>query len=172
MNDQIENSGTLYEKYLPVLQDLIVDYGLKLMAAIAIIIMGFWVAGTVSRAIAKGMSKHDIDPSLSGFTQSIISAIIKVGVVLAAAQQFGIAMTSFIAILGAAGLAIGMALSGTLQNFAGGFMILLLRPFKVGDFIETQGYMGTVKEIQIFHTVLLTGDNKRVIIPNAPISNG
>ncbi|MCB0737696.1 MAG: mechanosensitive ion channel [Bacteroidetes bacterium] len=169
---QAQNSDSLLEKYVPLFQDMILEYGLKLIAAIAIIVIGFWISGRIGGMIAKTMRRREIDESLIGFTKGIIGAIIKIGAVLAAAQQFGIATTSFVAILGAAGLAIGMALSGTLQNFAGGFMILLLRPFKVGDFIETQGHMGTVKEIQIFHTVMLTGDNKRIIIPNAPIANG
>lgn len=151
---------------------VMVSYGMNLVMALVILIVGFWIAGAIGKAVAKTMRKRDVDESLAGFTKGLVSGLVKVAVVLVAIQKFGIEVTSFIAILGAAGLAIGMALSGTLQNFAGGFMILLLKPYKVGDFIETQGHSGVVRDIQIFHTIMTTGDNKKIIIPNAPIANG
>ncbi|MEE4260418.1 MAG: mechanosensitive ion channel domain-containing protein, partial [Bacteroidales bacterium] len=118
------------------------------------------------------MNKRNLDESLKPFLLSMISILLKVMLVISVLAMVGIQMTSFIAILGAAGLAVGLALSGTLQNFAGGVMILIFKPFKVGDFIDAQGYMGTVTEIQIFITILLTPDNKTIIIPNGPLSTG
>jgi small conductance mechanosensitive channel len=118
------------------------------------------------------MSKSKTETSLISFLESLISITLKILVIISAMGMIGIEMTSFIAILGAAGLAVGMALSGTLQNFAGGVIILILKPFKVGDFIEAQGYLGTVKEISIFTTMLNTVDKKLIIIPNGPLSTG
>ena len=118
------------------------------------------------------MDKRKMDESLKPFLLSILSILLKVLLFISVLTMVGVQMTSFIAILAAAGLAIGMALSGTLQNFAGGVMILIFKPFRVGDFIDAQGYMGAVKEIQIFITILTTPDNKTVIIPNGGLSNG
>jgi small conductance mechanosensitive channel len=116
------------------------------------------------------MNKRDVDESLKPFFISLINVTLKALLVISVMGMLGIEMTSFIAILGAAGLAVGMALSGTLQNFAGGVMILIFKPFKVGDFIDAQGHMGSVKEIQIFNTILTTPDNKTIIIPNGGLS--
>jgi small conductance mechanosensitive channel len=118
------------------------------------------------------MDKSKLDVSLTTFLKSMIDILLKVLLIISVMGMMGIQMTSFIAILGAAGLAVGMALSGTLQNFAGGVMILIFKPFKVGDFINAQGYSGVVKEIRIFVTVLTTPDNKTIFIPNGPLSNG
>lgn len=154
------------------IMDLVVDYGIKLATAIVILIIGFWIAGIVTSNTKKIIEKRGMSPELKGFLGGIVSALLKVAVVIAALGQLGIEMTSFIAILGAAGLAVGMALSGTLQNFAGGVMLLIFKPFKLGDFVEMQGHAGTVKEIQIFQTTLMTPDNRKIIIPNAPVSTG
>ncbi len=151
---------------------IILSKGVSLLIAVAILVLGFWTAKLISRTIRKGMKKGDLDPGLISFISSLVSAILKVLVIITAMSQLGIEMTSFVAILGAAGLAIGMAFSGTLSNFAGGVMILIFKPFKVGDFIEAQGEIGTVKEIQIFNTFLSTNDNKTVILPNGPLANG
>ena len=118
------------------------------------------------------MQKQNYDPALQSFLGSLIGMVLKVLVVISALGTLGIEMTSFVAILGAAGLAIGMALSGTLQNFAGGVMILIFKPFKVGDWIDAQGHSGTVNEIQIFNTILKSPDNKTIIIPNGGLSTG
>jgi len=118
------------------------------------------------------MEKRDVEPSLKTFIISLISAMLKILLVISVLGMLGVEMTSFIAILGAAGLAVGLALSGTLQNFAGGVLILLFKPFKVGDFIDAQGFMGSVREIQIFNTVLKTPDNKTIIIPNGGLATG
>jgi small conductance mechanosensitive channel len=154
------------------LYKIIVSKSVTLLIAIAIIVVGFWVAKFISKGIRKAMQKGDLDAGLVSFISSLVSAILKVLVVITAMTQLGIEMTSFVAILGAAGLAIGMAFSGTLSNFAGGVMILVFKPFKVGDFVQAQGETGTVKEIQIFNTFLSTNDNKTVIIPNGPLANG
>ncbi len=116
------------------------------------------------------MEKREVDPSLRGFLRSFTSIVLKILAVITILSLVGVPMTSFIAILGAAGLAVGLALSGTLQNFAGGVLILILKPFKMGQFIEAQGYMGTVKEIQIFNTILQTPDNLRIVIPNGGLA--
>ncbi len=157
-------------KYQDQLVPLATEYGLKIIAAILVLIVGFWIIGMVMRGIAKAMQRQNVDPSLSPFIKSVTSVALKAMLFISVAGMMGIEMTSFIAILGAAGLAVGMALSGTLQNFAGGVMILLFKPFKVGDYIDAQGYSGTVNQIQIFNTVLKTPDNKTIIIPNGGLS--
>jgi small conductance mechanosensitive channel len=152
--------------------DLTMIYGPKLIAAIAVWIIGGWIVKLIVKGVDKTMEKGNTDASLRPFLRGLIGGLLKVMVVITALGMLGIEMTSFIAILGAAGLAVGMALSGTLQNFAGGVMILIFKPFKVGDFIDAQGYMGSVKEIQIFNTIMKTGDNKTIIIPNGGLSTG
>ena len=150
----------------------VMEYGPKLLSAIAVLVIGLWVVKIISKVFRTLLKKSSVDTSLEGFLVSLVSILLKIMVYISALGMLGIEMTSFIAILGAAGLAVGMALSGTLQNFAGGVMILLFKPFKVGDFIEAQGYMGSVKQIQIFVTILTTPDNKTILIPNGPLSNG
>ena len=155
-----------------VLMELALAYGPKVLGAIATLVIGLWIVGIMVGIIKKVLVKSKVDPSLGSFLSSLASILLKVLVYISALGVLGVEMTSFIAILGAAGLAVGLALSGTLQNFAGGVMILFFKYFKVGDFIEAQGYMGTVKEIQIFVTVLTTPDNKTIIIPNGPLATG
>lgn len=152
--------------------DFAVDLGINLLVAIIILFVGFKLAGILSRAVVKVLEKRESAIGLITFSKSLVSAIVKVLTVITVFTQLGVEMTSFIAILGAAGFAIGMAFSGTLSNFAGGVIILILKPFKVGDYIEAQGESGTVTEIQIFHTILLTPDNKTIILPNGPVSTG
>lgn len=150
----------------------VVTYGMKIIAAIITLIIGLWLIKLIVKTLAGLMEKKAIEPSLRGFINSLTGITLKIVLFITVIGMVGIQMTSFIAILGAAGLAVGMALSGTLQNFAGGVMILIFKPFKVGDFIEAQGYTGTVSEIQIFITVLKTPDNKTIIIPNGGLSTG
>jgi small conductance mechanosensitive channel len=157
---------------LQQLYDFILVFGPKLLGAIVTLIIGLWIIKFLVRIADKGMKRADLDVSLQRFLSSFIGIILKVLLLISVASMVGIATTSFIAILGAAGLAVGLALQGSLANFAGGVLILLFKPFKVGDFIDAQGYMGTVHAIQIFITVLKTPDNKTVIIPNGPLSNG
>lgn len=157
---------------LPWIQEMVVTYGMKLIYTLTTLVIGLWIIKMAMRGIKKMFSSKHFDESLSHFLTSLIGMVFKALLGISVLSMLGIEMTSFIAIMGAAGLAIGMALSGTLQNFAGGAMILIFRPFKVGDFIDAQGYTGVVKEIQIFITILTTVDNKTIIIPNGPLSNG
>jgi len=166
MENQLQDSA----QYVETLINLFVVWGPKLAGAILALIIGLWLANTIAGGLSRRMEKSEVDPSLRPFLKSLVSTLLKVLVVVSVLGMVGIQMTSFIAILGAAGLAVGMALSGTLQNFAGGVMILIFKPFKVGDFIEAQGYAGTVNAIQIFNTILKTPDNKTIIIPNGGLS--
>ncbi len=151
---------------------LAIGYAPKLLLAILALLVGLYVIKIITKTSKKMMKKRNVDESLRPFLATLINVALKIALVISVVGMVGVEMTSFIAILGAAGFAIGMALSGTLQNFAGGVMILLFKPFKVGDFIEAQGQMGVVKEIQIFNTILTTVDNRIVIIPNSPLSTG
>lgn len=144
----------------------------NLVLAIAIAIIGFWLTGIFKRFVIRMLKKSDTDPGLISFLGSFLSLSLKILVVISAITQLGIPMTSFLTLIGAAGIAIGMAISGTLSNFAGGIMILVLKPFKLGDEISAQGEQGVVSEIQIFNTYLTTPDNKTVIFPNGPLANG
>jgi small conductance mechanosensitive channel len=170
--EEIENIGGLGSDLILLAKDLLFEYGPIVLGALVALVIGLWVIKWILKAINAGMSKGNVDESLKPFLISLIGSLLKVMLAISIMSMLGIAMTSFIAILGAAGLAVGMALSGTLQNFAGGVMILLFKPFKVGDFIEAQGFAGSVKEIQIFVTILTTPDNKTIIIPNGGLSNG
>lgn len=149
---------------------LVIDYGLKILLALVVLIIGLWIIKIIMNAIVKSMEKRDVDPSLRVFLKSLLGMLLKVMLLISVISMLGVEMTSFVAILAAAGLAVGMALSGTLQNFAGGVMLILFKPFKVGDVIDAQGYVGSVREIQIFNTILKTPDNKTVIIPNGGLS--
>lgn len=151
--------------------ELLKAYGPKILGALLILIIGFWLIKMINKRVRKSLEKGKVSPSLKPFLRSLISVVLKALLLISVLSILGIPMTSFVAILAAAGLAIGLALSGTLQNFAGGVMILLFKPFKTGEFIEAQGYSGTVFEIQIFNTILKTPDNKIIIIPNGGLSN-
>lgn len=161
--DKIFNSENL---------DLVTSYGLKFLGAILVLIVGFWIARRLSNVVRKALQQRNLSVELQGFLGGMVSVLLKVAVLLAAAETAGFNTTSLVVIFGAAGLAVGLALQGSLANFAGGVMILLFKPFKVGDLITAQGHTGNVKEINIFVTTLLTPDNKTVIIPNGPLSNG
>jgi len=151
--------------------DFVYAYSPKVIGALVVLIIGLWVIKLISKGFGRMMKKKDTDPSLQGFLRSMVSIILKVLLFISVMGMVGIQATSFIAIIGAAGLAVGLALQGTLQNFAGGVIILLFKPYKVGDFVDGAGHMGTVKEIKIFTTILNTPDNKLIIIPNAQLSN-
>jgi small conductance mechanosensitive channel len=155
---------------LSMLMEYATKYGLQLLYAIVILVVGFWAIRVVMRGIRKSFERRDLDPSLRGFLQSLISITLKVLLLVTVAGMLGIEMTSFLALLGAAGLAIGMALKGTLSNFAGGVMILILKPFKVGEYITSVSHSGTVTSIQIFNTTLLTPDNITITVPNGQLS--
>ena len=158
-----------YEQSLTWLQEHGTEYALKFAAALAILIIGMWVAKGIRAGIRRMMDKRSVDPTITRFLSSLVYIGMMAFVVLAALGQLGIQTTSFIAVLGAAGLAIGLALQGSLSNFAAGFMLVAFRPFKVGDFIEGAGIAGSVEEIQIFSTRLKTPDNKIIIVPNSKI---
>lgn len=145
---------------------------LQLLAAIFIFYIGRMVAKAVSRFIERTLVARSVDKAVVAFIASLIYAIILIATVLMALSQVGVQTTSFIAILGAAGLAVGLALQGSLANFASGILIILFRPFKSGDFIDAGGITGTVDKIEIFQTLMKTPDNKRVIVPNAKITGG
>jgi len=152
--------------------DLIMGYGPKLILAIVVLIIGLWLINRFVRVLRKGFEKRDLDPTLRPFITGLIGWTLKIMLIISVASMIGIQTTSFIAVLGAVGLAIGLALQGTLANFAGGFLILVFKPFKVGDLIDAQGYLGVVEEIQIFVTKILTPENRLVILPNGMLSNG
>jgi small conductance mechanosensitive channel len=154
------------------LVELVIAYGGKLVLAIITLLIGLWLIKRLGKGLKRMFELRSFEQTLQSFLISLISIILKILLFVSVIMMVGVQMTSFIAILGAAGLAFGMALSGTLQNFAGGVILLIIKPFKVGDFIEAQGYAGTVKEMQIFHTVLNTPDKKTVILPNGSLSSG
>ena len=154
------------------LGQIVAEFGTRLIAAIAIWVIGFWIVKKIVASISFAMKRHDVEPSLATFLQSFLSITLKVFVIIIILTTMGVQMTSIVAVLGAASLAIGMALSGTMQNFAGGIIIMFLKPFKVGDIISTSdGKTGIVKKIMIFTTEIHTFDNQVVLLPNGALSN-
>ncbi|CAM1334224.1 mechanosensitive ion channel family protein [Tenacibaculum aestuariivivum] len=154
------------------LKELLFEFGPKIISAFIILIIGLWIIKILTKAVNKLMVKRDLDESLQGFLSSLVNWGLKIFLFVTVAGQLGLETTSFAAIIAAAGLAIGMALQGSLSNFAGGALIMVFKPFKIGDYIEAQGEQGVVKDIQIFTTKLNTVDNKEVIVPNGILSNG
>ena len=152
--------------------DLSVSFGSKLPVALLVFFIGRWIVKKLNRLVINILTKRHVEASLATFTKSLVSITLNFTLVIIIISVLGIETSSFIALFASAGVAVGMALSGTLQNFAGGVMILLFKPFKVGDYIEAQGQSGTVKEIQIFNTIITTTDNKVIIIPNGGLSTG
>jgi len=160
------------QEILSTIYAYIAAYGLKIVGAVLIFVVGRWIAQLLSNLVTKALTKAKLDETLTKFIQNLCYIILLVFVVIAALSCLGIQTASFIAIVGAAGLAVGLALQGSLANFASGVLMLVFKPFKVGDFVEMAGAKGTVKEIQIFNTVLASPDNVRVIIPNAHATGG
>ncbi len=154
------------------LQSLAVGYGLNIIWAIVIVLAGWWLAGLLSKLLKKNMSRAEIDPSVVGFFGNMAYWAVLIFAILGALARVGVQTTSIIAVLGAASLAVGLALQGSLSNFAAGVLILLFRPYRIGDYVEISGAAGTVKEIQIFNTVMETPDQKVVIVPNAQATGG
>ena len=152
--------------------DLVVSFGGRLLVAIIVFFIGRWLIKRIINLMVKGMQRRKVEASLFSFTRSMVKITLYFLFVIIIIGILGIETSSFIALFASAGIAIGAALSGTLQNFAGGVMILLFKPFKVGDYIEAQGQSGTVREIQIFNTILATPDNKIIIVPNGGLSTG
>lgn len=151
--------------------EIAVTYGGQLFLALVTLLVGLWLIGKLVKILKRIFEMRSFEQTLQSFLIHLITITLKVLLIISVVTMVGVQMTSFIAILGAAGLAFGLALSGTLQNFAGGVMLLIYKPFKVGDYIEAQGSAGTVAEIQIFHTILKTIDNKTIVIPNGGLSN-
>lgn len=153
-------------------QGLLIEYAMNIGAAILTLIIGLYVARLIAAGFSKMMGKRDLDPTIVDFTSNMIRYVIVAFVVIAALGRIGVQTTSFIALLGAAGLAVGLALQGSLSNFASGVLIIILRPFKAGEYIEAAGAAGSVDSVQIFATTLTTPDNKIVVIPNSAILGG
>ena len=165
-------SELMSDKALETMMQYCVTFGKNLLAAIVIYFVGRFIISKLTRLVRAVMQKKQIEPSLYSFVDSFLTICLHFVLIIAIVGVLGIETSSFVALFASAGVAIGMALSGTLQNFAGGVMILLFRPFRVGDFIEAQGYSGTVNQIQIFSTILTTVDNQTIIIPNGGLATG
>ncbi|WP_282071037.1 mechanosensitive ion channel family protein [Polaribacter atrinae] len=160
------------DKYLEYLKGLIIKYTPKVLVALAILIIGLFVIKLLVKGAKKAMNKGGLDATLQTFLSNLIGWALKILLIIMVISKLGVETTSFAAIIAAAGLAVGLALQGSLANFAGGVLIMIFKPFKLGDFIEAQGESGTVKQIEIFTTKLNTTDNKEIIIPNGTLSNG
>lgn len=165
------NLGFTWEDAVELLTTTGVDFGINLVSAIIIFIVGRWVIRLLMRGLRKVLQRQEVDKTLETFVCNLVSVALLVLVIIAAISALGIQTTSFIAVLGAAGLAIGLALQGSLSNFASGVLIVLFRPYKVGDYIEAAGVGGTVEEVQILTTVLKSPDNKRIVVPNSQVMN-
>lgn len=163
------NSDGLASEYLSQGITLTMTYAPKLILAIITLLVGMWLINRFIKVLDAKLSKKD--PTLNTFLCGLISVTLKALLLISVASMVGIATTSFVAVIGAAGLAVGLALQGSLANFAGGVLILLFKPFKVGDTIEAQGYLGSVAEISILYTIVNTFDNRRIVIPNGDLSN-
>ena len=168
LNAEMDHLIKTSQSWLP----MIMEYGSRVLLALVTLAIGWWLINVLTHRVGRLLAMRNADLALQHFITSLANIALKVMLVVNVASMIGVATTSFVAAIGAATLAIGLALQGSLANFAGGVLILLFRPFRIGDWIEAQGTSGTVDSIQIFHTVLRTGDNKTVIIPNGSLSNG
>ncbi len=168
MDMNIEQLVKVSEAWLPV----VLEYSGKLTLALITMLIGWWLISKLIHSVGRLLNLRQVDRALSSFICSLVGIVLKVLLLVSVASMVGVETTSFIAVIGAAGLAIGLALQGSLANFAGGVLIMFFRPFRAGDWIEAQGVSGSVDSIQIFHTTLKTADNKVVIVPNGSLSNG
>ena len=168
VSNEVDHLVKVSQSWIP----MVMQYGSRVLLAAATLIIGWWLINKLTSRVGALLALRHADLALQGFISSLANIILKILLIVSVASMIGIETTSFVAAIGAAGLAIGLALQGSLANFAGGVLILLFRPFRIGDWIEAQGVAGTVDSIQIFHTVLRTGDNKTVIMPNGNLSNG
>lgn len=167
--DSLPDLGFDWAGVWAMIQTSGIDLGIRLATAILIFFVGKWIVGLIVNGLKKAMQKGDVDTTLRRFVANLVRMVMMLFVIIAAINHLGIQTASLIAVLGAAGLAVGLALQGSLSNFAAGVLIVLFRPYKVGDWIEGAGVSGAVEEVQILTTMLKTGDNKRVIIPNSQI---
>ncbi len=168
LSQQEEKLNAFFDRFIQQLGDFVPN----LVSALLVLLIGLWLIKRISMLATKAMQKRELDVSLRTFLRSLLSIGLKIVLIVTVAGMIGIGTTSFVTILGAAGLAVGLALQGSLSNFAGGVLILIFKPFRVGDTIEAGGQTGEVKEIQIFNTILVKADHKTVILPNGPLSNG
>ncbi|MGV3539787.1 MAG: mechanosensitive ion channel family protein [Rufibacter sp.] len=159
------------DRFIHRIQDFAVLYGIKIVVAIFILLVGLWLIRRITNFAYNLMTRENVDPSLRPFLKNVLNIVLLVLLILVVIAQVGLEITSFIALLGSAGLAVGLALQGSLANFAGGVLLLTIKPFKVGDFIEAQGQKGTVFLINIFNTVITTEDNKTIYLPNGPLAS-
>jgi small conductance mechanosensitive channel len=168
LNAEVDQLIKTSQSWVP----MIMEYGSRVLLAVLTLAIGWWLINVLTNRVGRLLALRNADQALQHFITNLANIALKVMLMVNVASMIGVATTSFVAAIGAATLAIGLALQGSLANFAGGVLILLFRPFRIGDWIEAQGTSGTVDSIQIFHTVLRTGDNKTVIIPNGSLSNG
>ncbi|WP_426140253.1 mechanosensitive ion channel family protein [Pseudomonas sp. DWP3-1-2] len=168
LNAEVDHLVKASEAWIP----MIMEYGSRVLLALVTLTIGWWLINRLTVKVGALLALRNADLALQGFVSNLANIILKILLIVSVASMIGVETTSFVAAIGAAGLAIGLALQGSLANFAGGVLILLFRPFRIGDWIEAQGVAGTVDSIQIFHTILRTGDNKTVILPNGNLSNG
>ncbi|CAM3031235.1 MULTISPECIES: mechanosensitive ion channel family protein [Pseudomonas] len=168
LNAEVDHLVKASQTWIP----MIMEYGSRVLLAVVTLAIGWWLINKLTHKMGRLLAMRNADLALQSFVTSIVNIVLKIMLVISVASMIGVETTSFVAAIAAAGFAIGMALQGSLTNFAGGVLILLFRPFRIGDWIEAQGTSGTVDSIQIFHTVLRTGDNKTVIVPNGILSNG
>ncbi|MBQ9945741.1 MAG: mechanosensitive ion channel family protein [Clostridia bacterium] len=167
----LDQTDDYIKNLVNLLQEFAVTYGGKLIGALLLLIIGFKLTSLITKKIAAAKALNKIDASTRGFIQSVINVLLKCLVGITALAVLGVPMTSMIAVIGSCGLAVGLALQGSLSNIAGGFIILVFKPFSVGDYITSGEISGTVEDIGIFHTKVLTNDNRRIIVPNSTISN-
>jgi len=168
---EIADLSTTWDNVLEMLRTTGLEFGINLVTAIAIFYIGKIVVGLLTRSLRKVMQAQEIDKTLESFVCNLVRMVLLTFVIIASVSALGIQTTSFIAVVGAAGLAIGLALQGSLSNFASGVLIVLFRPYKVGDWVEAAGVAGTIVEVQILTTVFKTGDNKSIIVPNSQVMN-
>ncbi len=170
--EQLHETTQNLQNLLSSVTDLAVNFGLKLLASVLVLAGGMWLAKRLANSFKRLLMRRSLDASLVSFLSSFVNIILRIFVVIISLTTVGVQMTSIVAVLGAASLAVGMALSGTMQNFAGGIIIMFLKPFKVGDVIEAGGKTGVVKKIMIFNTEIHTFDNQVVLLPNGTLANG
>src|SRR5471030_685642 len=168
LNAEVDHLVTASQAWIP----MVMEYGSRVLLAMITLAIGWWLINKLTAKVGALLALRNADLALQGFISSLANIILKILLVVSVASMIGVQTTSFVAAIGAAGLAIGLALQGSLANFAGGVLILLFRPFRIGDSIEAQGISGTVDSIQIFHTIVRTADNRTVIMPNGNLSNG
>lgn len=158
--------------YSQKIYEMVLLYVPNLVVALLTLIIGLWIISLINNLIRASMEKSKVDATLIPFLTSLVSWCLKVLLFISVASMVGVATTSFVAVLGAAGLAVGLALQGSLANFAGGVLIMIFKPYKIGDLIEAQGHLGHVKEVQVFNTIILSFQKKQIILPNGAVSNG